>query len=359
MQKQRIPELPALGRLDDLPEEYRQALHSQNLVPLWPNLRSFLPPHAPLPRTRATAWAYSALRPLLMRAGELTPIEKAERRVLALANPGHGHESMRATSAIYLGMQLLLPGEIAPSHRHTPNAARLIVEGEGAFTAVNGVKQWMSRGDLILTPTGMWHEHGHEGDGPVVWLDILDLPLVHYLEAAYVVEGGPSSQAAHQHQAVYVAPGVVPSGSFRRQDSPYPLIRFAWRDTRAALEGMAATEPPPESVAVTYINPETGGDCQNILGFNALMLRRGERLVLPIRSPACVFHVIEGGVRVEIDDLALQLGQADTCSVPGFSQVTLENDSLDNACFLFVADEAPLHRKLGLYEVREESQPHP
>ena len=97
------------------------------------------------------------LRPLLLQAGELTPMEKAERRVLVMANPGHGLEKMQATSTIYLGMQLLLPGEWAPAHRHTPNAVRMIVEGEGAYTTVNGEKCPMQRGDLILTPTGLWH----------------------------------------------------------------------------------------------------------------------------------------------------------------------------------------------------------
>ena len=77
-----------LGRLEDLPADYVAALAEQNLVPLWPNLRSVLPPDKPRPNTRATHWPYAAIRPLLTKAGELTPIEKAERRVLVLANPG-------------------------------------------------------------------------------------------------------------------------------------------------------------------------------------------------------------------------------------------------------------------------------
>ncbi|MBL8334679.1 MAG: cupin domain-containing protein, partial [Rubrivivax sp.] len=170
-----------LGRLEDLPTEYVESLRALNLVPLWPSLRAVLPPTKPRPATQATHWRYDTLRPLLMRAGELTPIEKAERRVLVLANPGHGLDNMKASPAIYLGMQLLLPGEWAPSHRHTPNAVRMIVEGNGAYTTVDGEKCPMSRGDLILTPTGLWHEHGHDGTEPVVWLDVLDLPLVYYM----------------------------------------------------------------------------------------------------------------------------------------------------------------------------------
>jgi gentisate 1,2-dioxygenase len=347
-----VPEMPELGRLDELPADYRESLTFQNLVPLWPKLRSFLPPDRPLPRTMATMWPYESLRPLLMRAGELTPIQKAERRVLALANPGLGHEKMQATAAIYLGMQLLLPGEIAPSHRHTPNAARLIVEGEGAYTEVDGVKHSMSRGDLILTPSGMWHEHGHEGSSPVVWLDILDLPLVHQLEAAYVVEGKPDRAKPRGGTGAYAAAGVVPSPGFRRSERPYPLIRYPWIEVRAALQSLAASDPGAETIQVTYVNPETGADCQNIIGFHALMLRPEESVSLPVRSPAAVFHVIEGRADISIDQAILTLGEADTCCAPAYSRIALRNTLADRSCYLFIADESPLQRKLGLYEVR-------
>ncbi len=166
-----------LGRIEDLPDDYVQALTKLNLVPLWPNLRGVLPPKIPTRHTTPTCWAYKDVKTVLLQAGQLTPIEKAERRVLVLANPGHGLEKMQASAAIYLGMQLLLPGEWAPSHRHTPNAVRMVVEGEGAYTTVEGEKCTMSRGDLILTPSGLWHEHGHDGTDPVIWLDVLDLPL--------------------------------------------------------------------------------------------------------------------------------------------------------------------------------------
>lgn len=178
-----------LGRLEDLPQDYRDDLTAKNLVPLWPSLRAVLPPKVPTRATQAVHWPYASLRPLLMQAGELTPMEKAERRVLVLANPGHGLENMKASPAMYLGMQLLLPGEWAPSHRHTPNAVRMVVEGEGAYTTVDGEKCPMQRGDLILTPTGLWHEHGHDGKDPVVWLDVLDLPVVYYMETSYSIEG--------------------------------------------------------------------------------------------------------------------------------------------------------------------------
>ncbi len=341
-----------LGRLADLPESYREDLTAQNLVPLWPSLRSVLPPGVPSRRTRPICWAYAALLPLLMRAGGLTPIEKAERRVLVLANPGHGLDRMQASASIYLGMQLLLPGEWAPSHRHTPNAVRMIVEGEGAYTTVDGEKCPMSRGDLILTPTGLWHEHGHDGDQPVVWLDVLDLPLVYYLEASYVTEGKAQAVTGQGAERAYRSGGIVPSPVFGRTTQPYPMLRYPWSEARAALEALAAAEPRVDVVQVAYVNPETGADCQNILGFSALMLRPGESLTLPARSPAMVFHQIEGESEILVEDQRFRLAPADTCCAPGYVPVTLHNRSGDRPAFLFLADETPLHKKLGLYETR-------
>lgn len=341
-----------LGRLDDLPADYREALTQQNLVPLWPSLRAMLPPDKPQPRTRPTFWSYQALKPLLLQAGELTPIEKAERRVLVLANPGHGLEKMQASAAMYLGMQLLLPGEWAPAHRHTPNAVRMIVEGEGAYTTVDGEKCPMRRGDLILTPTGLWHEHGHDGDKPVIWLDVLDLPLVYYMEASYHVDGERQAVKPGRGDRVYARGGVLPTPVFQRQNKAYPMLRYPWLEVRAALEALAADQPELDAVQVTYVNPETGADAQNILGFYALMLRPGQSLKLPVRSPAMVFHLIEGGAEILIEDQAYTLAEADTCCAPGYTPVTLRNRSAETPAFIFIADETPLHRKLGVFEVR-------
>ena len=116
---------PALGTAEELPADYRAAMQAKNLVPLWPSMRAFLPHGAPRPQTQPALWRYADVRPLLLRAGELTPIEKAERRVLVFSNPGHGLDGLHCTGTIYVGMQLILPGENAPSHRHTPAAVRL------------------------------------------------------------------------------------------------------------------------------------------------------------------------------------------------------------------------------------------
>ena len=341
-----------LGRLEDLPQTYRDQLTQRNLVPLWPSLRGVLPPNIPTRKTQTTHWPYREIRELLIQAGELTPIEKAERRVLVLANPGHGLTNMQASAAMYLGMQLLLPGELAPVHRHTPNAVRMVVEGEGAWTLVGGEKCPMERGDLILTPTGLWHEHGHDGNAPVIWLDVLDLPLVYYTETSYHLEGPSQSVTEGQGYKSYARGGVVPTKVFARTDKAYPMLRYPWVDAKAALLSLAEEQSADEPVQVTYVNPETGADVENILGFYALMLRPGQSLRLPARSPACVFHVIEGGADITVEDQAFSLAEADTCCAPGYTAVTLNNRHADKPTFVFMADESPLHRKLGVYENR-------
>ena len=346
-----------LGRLEDLPQDYRDELTKLNLVPLWPSLRAVLPPKVPTRKTQPTFWAYDTLRPLLMRAGDLAPMEKAERRVLVMANPGHGLEKMQASAAIYLGMQLLLPGEWAPSHRHTPNAVRMIVEGEGAWTTVEGEKCPMSRGDLILTPTGLWHEHGHDGSEPVVWLDVLDLPLAYYLEVSYHLNGSRQAVRPGQGDRAYARGGVVPTPVFGRSGRRYPMLRYPWADARAALLSLAGDRPDLAHVQVSYVNPETGEDAENILGFHALMLRPGQTLDLPARSPAVVYHLIEGAARVATAAQGFDLAPADTCCIPGYSATTLTNASATEPAFVFLADESPLHRKLGVYEVRSGNEP--
>jgi len=339
-----------LGTLNDLPVDYVDALRTANLVPLWPALRSLLPPGKPRSSTQTTHWPWATIRPLLLRAGELTPIEKAERRVLVLANPGRGLDNLQASSVIYLGMQLVLPGETAPNHRHTPNAARIVVEGDGACTVVSGERCAMHHGDLVLTPSGTWHEHHHEGQGPFMWLDVLDLPLMVYLDASYVIQGAPQRET---HASAYSTAGVLPRLHGERPKSRHPLLRYAWKQTRAALEALAAGAASDKRVEVAYANPETGGDALDTIAFSALMLRPGEAQALPRASPARVFHVVEGAGRCNVDGRGIDFVQGDTFCAPGFSRITLDNGSSRTPSFFIAADESPVHRKLGVYEIRE------
>lgn len=343
----------ALGTIADLPPDYFQGLQQRNLMPLWPSLRAALPYGIPSRATQPTLWRYADVRPELMRAGELTPIEKAERRVLVLCNPGLGLDTLRATPTIYIGLQLILPGETAPNHKHTPSAVRFVVEGNGGYTVVRGERLPMERGDLILTPPGLWHQHGHDGDGPVVWLDALDLPLVYGIEASYCTEA-PLQAITDPHNAGtlrFRQGGVVPYGSLQRQRQDYPLLRFPWKEVRATLAELARVTPRGEAVHVAYVNPETGQECLPTLGFSALMLRPGEELRLPKRSASACFHIVEGGGSAQIDGKVLAFGERDTLAAPTHAEISLSNASASEPACLFMVDDAPLHRKLGFYEV--------
>lgn len=340
-----------LGRLEDLPLDYRDQLTERNLVPLWPSLRAALPHGRPSRRTRPIAWKYADIRPKLMEAGELTPIEKAERRVLVLANPGLGLENMQATPTIYIGMQLILPGETAPNHVHSPSAVRFVVEGQGGFTAVDGEKMPMEKGDLILTPSGLWHEHGHEGEGPVVWLDALDLPTVFSMEASYCLEGAPQviRNQPDLSQTTYRRSGLVPFSGLLKPRARYPLKRFPWRDTRAALQDLASVTNEGTPVQLAYVNPETGEPCMPVLGFSAILLRPGETIIPVRRSASAVMHVIEGHGQAVVDGTELDWDESDTFAVPTHASVRIANTGTAPA-FLFQVDDAPMQQKLGFFE---------
>ena len=340
-----------LGTVEELPASWRATLDDRKLVPLWPLMREALPHGKPHRKARPHVWTWADVRPNLLKAGELTPIEKAERRVLALENPGLPGE-FRATPAIFIGMTLILPGEMAPNHKHSPSAIRMVIEGEGGYTIVQGEKCPMEKGDLILTPSGMWHEHGHEGTEPVIWLDALDLPMVAHLECSYATEGGLQNrrEGLDSSQNRFVRAGLVPYGALSRKRADYPLVRFPWKDVRASLEALAPATPRNEMVHLAYVNPETGFECMPVLGFSAFMLRPGETAKPARRSTSAVLHCIEGDGEALIDGVSLKFTQSDTLAIPTHAQVELSNRSSTKPCFVFQVDDAPMQRKLGFYE---------
>lgn len=338
-----------LGTLEELPQDYRDAMTAAGVAPLWPMMRNVLPHGQPNPTTQPGFWGYQALRPLLMRAGELTPVENAERRVLVLSDPGRGAGAMQATASIYLGMQLLLPGETAPAHVHTPSAVRIIVEGQGGYTVVDGEKLPMEEGDLVLTPGGDWHDHGHEGTEPVVWLDALDLPLFVYLEGSYAVEGPLQSQRNRPDASAveYASAGLVPTRS-RHQARRYPMARFPWVRTEAALRQIAA-HGGDGLAEVDFVNPETGQDVLPTLGFTAMMLAAGQVERPPLRSASHAFHVVRGSGTSVVNGKTITWGPKDTFSAPPFAEI---DHTADEESFLIRIHDRPLQDKLGYYEER-------
>jgi len=128
-------------------------------------------------------WRWSELEPLLERIGrEMAIGSGGQRRTLRLANPGL---PFGTTPTFWGSIQVILPGEVAEAHRHTANALRFIMKGHGATTTVDGARFAMNEGDLVLTPGGTWHDHEHRGERPMIWLDVLDISLMHALHASF------------------------------------------------------------------------------------------------------------------------------------------------------------------------------
>lgn len=186
--------------------------------PLWLQMARLNPPQ-PDPRCQPHAWRYSQIRPSLLEAGDLVPESQAERRVLMLANPSR--DPPFTTDTLYGGLQLVMAGETARAHRHTAFAMRFIIEGEGGFTAVHGRRIAMRRGDVIVTPTWNWHDHGKDGSGPMIWLDGLDLPCFQHFPVHFV---------EHFAAPRYPAEDVDSASS--------PLV-FPWSGMKARLDGAA------------------------------------------------------------------------------------------------------------------------
>ncbi|MCB1423562.1 MAG: cupin domain-containing protein [Nitratireductor sp.] len=341
---------PKLGTLEELPQDYRDALDAAGVAPLWPMMRNVLPHNAPKPVTRPGYWNFEKLRPLLLKAGELTPVEKAERRVLVLSDPGRGTGAMQATSSIYIGMQLLLPGETAPAHKHTPSAVRIIVEGKGGFTVVDGEKLPMEEGDLVLTPGGEWHDHGHDGDEPVIWLDALDLPLFVYLEGSYAIESELQAQRNRPDasQVEYRASGLAPARRPGTHVRRYPMMRYPWSRTEEALREMARYGDG-EVAELDYVNPETGEDVLPTMGFTAMMLAKDQKASPPRRSTSAVFHIIRGSGTTTVDGETIAWKAKDTFSAPVFAAI--DHHAVEES-FMVQIHDRPLQERLRYYEER-------
>src|SRR5260221_1202805 len=129
--------------------DFYKRLDPHSIAALWTRLGSLVPPEPKMVGV-PHRWEYAALRPLLMESARLISAKEAERRVLLLENPDLLGTS-RIAATLYAGLQLILPGETAPAHRHSQSAFRFIVEGSGAYTAVGGERAMMELGDFFVS----------------------------------------------------------------------------------------------------------------------------------------------------------------------------------------------------------------
>jgi gentisate 1,2-dioxygenase len=332
-------------------EAYYRELERYSAAPLWTVLSQLLTAE-PRPKAVPHLWRWAEMRPQVHRAGELIGTDEAERRVVMLLNPGLPG-ACAITNTLYAGLQLILPGEIARSHRHSPAALRLIVEGHGAYTAVDGEKTLMNPGDLVLTPNWTWHDHGNESDEPMVWLDGLDLPLVTSLDAIffeeYPEERQPLSKPVDDSLRKYGAGALVPT--YERHLGAYsPLLNYTWERTRPALVDLAAhgSGSPYDGIMLEYVNPRTGGPVMPTMGCHVQLLPPGFTTEPHRHSASVVYHVVEGEGYSLVGDQRFDWQAKDVFCVPSWAPHRHVNTSGAAPAFLFSYTDAPVLRALGL-----------
>lgn len=326
------------------------AMRPESLTPLWEVLAALV---SPTPQSPAVAhhWRYDDTRGHLMRAGDLISAEQAERRVLILENPGLPGQSA-ITSSLYAGLQLILPGEIAPAHRHTQSALRFVMEGEGAYTTVDGERAVMRPFDLVLTPSWQWHDHGNEAAQPMIWLDGLDIPTVRHFAASF------AEKTEEQVQARLV-PDDDSLSRYGRNLRPLrgsvadrrpvnrPLFHYPYTEWRRSLADLAVGVPDPHlGHALEFINPADGGSILPTIAAQVQLLPVGFA-TRPRRSSDGAIHVVvEGSGIARIGDREMALGARDIIVVPSWTLLEL---SADSDLVLFSYSDRAAQQRLELY----------
>ncbi|HVF65865.1 MAG TPA: gentisate 1,2-dioxygenase [Casimicrobiaceae bacterium] len=323
-------------------------IDQQNLAPLWEVLGELVTPFPKSPCVPAL-WRYAAIRDHLLEAGRLITAKEAERRVLILENPGlRGASSI--THTLYAGLQLILPGETAPSHRHSQSALRFVVEGEGAYTAVDGERATMHPGDFILTPSGTWHDHGNPGSEPVIWLDGLDIPMVRLFDASFAERHPEETQPVARREGDALArygSNMLPIDYESRSRSS-PVFVYPYARSREVLERMRGADPPnpAHGFKMQYINPATGGHAMPTIGAFIQLLPAGFGGTSYRSTDGTVYSVVEGRGVSHVGDESFEWGPRDVFVVPSWVRVSHE---ADNDAVLFSFSDRPVQQALGLW----------
>ena len=342
----------------DVRQKLYDDMSPHHLTPLWRELHALVP-NQPASPCVAALWKYEHIRPYLMRAGEVITAEEAVRRVLILENPAlRGQSSI--TQSLYAGLQLILPGEVAPSHRHTQSALRFIVEGSGAFTAVNGERTTMRPGDFIITPSWTWHDHGSDATEPVVWLDGLDIPLIRFLDAGFAENAPTKSQTVTRAEGTSFAQyghNMAPVRVNSQAGTPFgqtsPIFSYPYERSREALHKLEQSAPIDawDGVKLRYINPLTGGSPMPTMQTFMQRLPAGFTGLPYRQTDGAVFSVVEGTGSVRIESKGVvqnfEFSPRDHFVVPSWHTATF---SSPNGCVLFSYSDRPVHQALGIHQ---------
>lgn len=324
------------------------ALAAANCQPLWDrymrlNTRQ---PH----EHAAMHWPWATMSSLVERASNEVSMHEAERRALLFTHPDWPG-TVFTTPTLSGALQILLPGELAPPHRHTLAALRLVMTGKGAVTIVDGKRCPMEPGDLVLTPAMSWHEHVHEGGMPMVWFDGLDYPLARQLQDVFFEHGpGPTPPRglADLPDAALAEGGMLPD-DVPSLTAYSPLCRYAWSRVRQVLDAQPTRSDG--SKRLRYVNPVDGGAVMPTIDCHALHLTRGAA-TKPTRSTATAMVVViegEGETRIGAQHFAWK--PHDVFTLPRW--VWTEHSSQTGDATLFVMSDRELLSRID--HLREES----
>ena len=329
-------------------EHYYQTLAPVNLAPLWEVLKGLVTP-SPASICQPAIWHYQTIRPYVLEAGDLITAKEAERRVLILENPGMPGRS-QITTSLYAGLQLILPGEVAPAHRHTQSALRFVVEGSGAYTAVDGEKTIMQEGDFVITQSWTWHDHGNDSADPMIWMDGLDIPIVQLLDASfaepYDTDEQPLSRPIGDSLARYGS-GLLPV-DHQPGSLTSPVFNYPYERTRDALEKMRQTQEwdACHGLKLKYVNPVNGESAMPTIGTFMQLLPKGFETAPYRCTDATVFSVVEGSGRTIFGDTVFEWSKRDTFVIPSWH---LHHHSVNEDAVLFSFSDRPAQLKLGLW----------
>ncbi len=354
-----------IGRanVEDTPEllAYYDDLKKYQTGALW-TVANKIEPWEPKSESVPVVWRYNELRDHVLRSVDLVTPEKAGRRVIYMSNPGR-QDVHAAVGWIYAGLQVMNPGETATAHRHSASAIRFIMEGEGAYTVVDGHKMTLGRNDFVLTPNGTWHEHAVEATGtPCIWQDGLDIPLVNALEANFFEVhpelSEPVTYPVDDMTSTWGNPGLTPAitpatGEWSKGYSP--MYKYEWELTYESLCKYAkATDGSPyDGVMMEYVNPVNNGSIMQTMGASMQMLRAGEHTKAHRHTGSYLYHVAKGSGHSIINGKRYDWTERDIFCVPSWAWHEHVNGSdTDDAC-LFCLNDLPVMRSLGLY--REEA----
>jgi gentisate 1,2-dioxygenase len=329
-----------------------QQLEALGVGALWRHLDNLFPAEPPA-RAVPFHWSYRDLRPYMLHFADNLSIEEAQRRVLMLTNPG-----MRDTSAtvtgLYAGIQIILPGEQAQAHRHSANAFRFIIEGSGAYTTVSGERVHMTPGDLLLTPGGHWHDHYHEGDGPMMWLDGLDFPLVNSLDSAFFElysEAAQKPSVPDELSSLQFIHGRLNPSWIEQRSASSPIGKYPWAETERAFQAIAehAAGSDIDGISLEYTNPWTGGPVMPTMTCRIQRFVPGFHGVARRHTAATILHVVRGEGTTVINDQEFHWTEKDVLVIPSWATYRHVNSSPSQDAVVFAYSNEPVIKALGLY----------